>query len=68
MQLPLLDPADPAQDFPAIDTALTEPNGLLAVGGCLSAQRIISAYKQGIFPWYSPGEPILWWSPNPRLV
>lgn len=68
MQLPILDPSDPDEDFPAIETALTEPDGLLAVGGCLSSQRIINAYQQGIFPWYSPGEPILWWSPNPRLV
>jgi leucyl/phenylalanyl-tRNA--protein transferase len=68
MQLPILDPRTPNQDFPATETALTDPDGLLAAGGCLSSQRIINAYKQGIFPWYSPGEPILWWSPNPRLV
>jgi leucyl/phenylalanyl-tRNA--protein transferase len=68
MQLPILDPQNPDQTFPALDTALTDPDGLLAAGGCLSSQRIINAYKQGIFPWYSPGEPILWWSPNPRLV
>ena len=68
MQLPILDPSNPDQDFPAIETALKDPDGLLAVGGCLSSQRIINAYKQGIFPWYSPGEPVLWWSPDPRLV
>ncbi len=68
MQLPILDPSNPEQDFPAIETALTDPDGLLAIGGCLSSQRIINAYKQGIFPWYSPGEPVLWWSPDPRLV
>ncbi len=68
MQLPLLDPSTPEQDFPAIESALSEPDGLLAVGGCLSPQRIIKAYQQGIFPWYNPGEPILWWSPDPRLV
>jgi len=68
MQLPILDPFNPSEDFPAIESALTEPDGLLAAGGCLSSQRIINAYRQGIFPWYSPGEPILWWSPNPRLV
>lgn len=68
MQLPILDPQTPDQDFPAIETALADPDGLLAVGGCLSSQRIINAYRQGIFPWYSPEEPILWWSPNPRLV
>ncbi len=68
MQLPALNPSDPGEDFPSIESALTEPDGLLAAGGCLSPQRIVKAYQQGIFPWYSPGEPILWWSPNPRLV
>lgn len=68
MQLPILDPLNPEQKFPAIETALSEPDGLLAAGGCLSTKRLINAYKQGIFPWYSSGEPILWWSPNPRLV
>lgn len=68
MQIPTLDPLNPDQPFPAIESALTEPDGLLAAGGCLSSQRIITAYQQGIFPWYNPGEPILWWSPNPRLV
>ncbi|KAF3976855.1 MAG: leucyl/phenylalanyl-tRNA--protein transferase [Methylococcales symbiont of Iophon sp. n. MRB-2018] len=68
MQLPILDPSNPNQDFPAIETALKDPNGLLAVGGCLSSQRLINAYQLGIFPWYNPEEPILWWTPNPRLV
>lgn len=68
MQLYQLDSSRPLQKFPAIETALNKPDGLLAIGGCLSSQRIINAYKQGIFPWYNPGEPILWWSPNPRLV
>ena len=54
--------------FPPVSTALTEPNGLLAAGGDLSPQRLIAAYRQGIFPWYSPGDPILWWSPDPRMV
>ena len=54
--------------FPAVDTALDEPNGLLAAGGDLSPARLISAYSQGIFPWYNPGEPILWWSPDPRCT
>ncbi len=66
--LPYIDPELANQDFPPVTSALTEPDGLLAVGGCLSTKRIISAYTQGIFPWYSEGEPILWWSPNPRLV
>lgn len=68
MRLPALDPARPTQSFPAVTTALTSPNGLLAVGGCLSTARLINAYKRGIFPWYEAGEPILWWSPDPRLV
>lgn len=54
--------------FPHPDMALTEPDGLLAVGGDLSLERIINAYLNGIFPWYSDGQPILWWSPNPRAV
>lgn len=54
--------------FPSLDKALTEPNGLLAAGGDLSPQRLLSAYRHGIFPWYSAGEPILWWSPDPRMV
>lgn len=49
-------------------SALAEPDGLLAVGGDLSPNRLLEAYRQGIFPWYSPGDPILWWSPQPRLV
>jgi leucyl/phenylalanyl-tRNA--protein transferase len=55
-------------DFPPVSAALTEPNGLVAIGGDLSATRLLSAYKQGIFPWFSEGEPIMWWSPNPRMV
>ncbi len=54
--------------FPPVKLALKEPNGLLAIGGDLSEDRLVSAYKQGIFPWYSRGEPIMWWSPNPRSV
>lgn len=50
------------------DPALAEPEGLLAIGGDLSAERLIAAYRQGIFPWYEPGGPILWWSPDPRTV
>ncbi|MGY6276436.1 leucyl/phenylalanyl-tRNA--protein transferase [Methylomonas sp. MgM2] len=68
MQLRILDPFDPNQNFPSLDKALKEPNGLIAVGGCLSPQRITNAYRQGIFPWFNPGEPILWWSPEPRSV
>ncbi len=54
--------------FPPLSQALTEPNGLIAIGGDLSANRLMAAYRQGIFPWFSPGEPILWWSPDPRMV
>ena len=53
--------------FPPIESALTEPNGLLAIGGDLHAQRLLNAYRRGIFPWYDQ-EPILWWSPSPRTV
>jgi len=64
----ILDPrADPAT-FPNPEFALDDPNGLLAAGGDLSPVRIVAAYRQGIFPWYNPGEPILWWSPDPRAV
>lgn len=54
--------------FPDVELALTEPDGLLAVGGDLSIERLTAAYQQGIFPWYSEGQPILWWSPDPRMV
>lgn len=57
-----------APGFPPLEQALTQPNGLLAAGGALDPQWLLTAYRQGIFPWYSPGEPILWWSPDPRLV
>ncbi|MEZ8063805.1 MULTISPECIES: leucyl/phenylalanyl-tRNA--protein transferase [Vibrio] len=55
-------------EFPSPFNALDEPNGLLAFGGDLSPMRILNAYSQGIFPWYGPGEPILWWSPAPRAI
>lgn len=54
--------------FPSPDKAMTRPNGLLAAGADLSPERLIDAYSQGIFPWYGEGDPILWWSPDPRLV
>jgi leucyl/phenylalanyl-tRNA--protein transferase len=54
--------------FPDPNLALTEPNGLLATGGDLSPDMLLSAYQQGIFPWFGPGEPIMWWSPDPRMV
>lgn len=64
--LPILDPLDSEQPFPDVELALEEPNGLLAVGGDLSPVRLRNAYRQGIFPWFNDGEPILWWSPDPR--
>lgn len=60
--------ADPHAPFPPVETALDEPNGLLAFGGDLHPARLLNAYAHGIFPWYSAGEPILWWSPDPRTV
>ena len=63
-----LDGTSPDVGFPDICLAETEPNGLLAVGGDLSRARVLNAYRRGIFPWYSPGQPILWWSPAPRMV
>ena len=56
------------EPFPSVESALAEPDGLLAAGGDLSPQRLLDAYRHGIFPWYSDGEPILWWSPDPRMV
>lgn len=61
-----LSPQDPVEQFPPVERALREPSGLLAAGGDLSAERLLAAYRRGIFPWFSPGEPILWWSPDPR--
>ncbi|MDT8405640.1 MAG: leucyl/phenylalanyl-tRNA--protein transferase [Methylococcales bacterium] len=66
--LTVLDANWPQQPFPTPENALTEPNGLVAVGGCLSPIRLLNAYRLGIFPWFNPGEPILWWAPDPRLV
>lgn len=59
---------DPPSAFPRIQSALREPNGLLAAGGDLSSDRLLHAYRNGIFPWYEEGQPILWWSPDPRCV
>ena len=63
-----LDPDDHSYAFPPLDYALREPNGLLAVGGDLAPERILEAYRHGIFPWFSDDQPILWWSPDPRAV
>lgn len=59
---------DPGARFPPVEAALAEPDGLLAFGGDLSPQRLLNAYANGIFPWFSQGEPILWWSPSQRAV
>jgi leucyl/phenylalanyl-tRNA--protein transferase len=63
--IPLLAPTDP---FPPVERALDEPNGLLAAGGDLSVARLTEAYARGIFPWFSQGDPVLWWCPDPRMV
>jgi leucyl/phenylalanyl-tRNA---protein transferase len=68
IRLHWLDPRDPRQPFPPQHLALREPNGLLALGGDLSVVRLLRAYSQGIFPWFNPDEPILWWCPDPRCV
>jgi leucyl/phenylalanyl-tRNA--protein transferase len=63
-----LAPGDPPARFPPVGEALDDPPGLLAAGGDLMPERLCEAYRRGIFPWYSPGEPVLWWSPDPREV
>ena len=63
--IPFLGPSDP---FPPVDQALDEPDGLLAAGADLSPRRLVDAYRRGIFPWFNEGDPILWWSPDPRIV
>lgn len=67
-ELTLLDPYASDEAFPPVDMAWDKPNGLLAVGGDLSPQRLINAYQAGVFPWFNDGEPIYWWSPDPRAV
>jgi leucyl/phenylalanyl-tRNA--protein transferase len=66
--IPWLRSSDPADAFPPVSRALDEPNGLLCAGGDLSPERLLAAYRRGIFPWYAQGQPILWWSPDPRMV
>ncbi len=67
-ELAWLRPTDPPDAFPHPCHALKDPDGLLAIGGDLSSERLLAAYRRGIFPWYNDGQPILWWSPNPRAV
>ena len=68
IELKWLDPTDPNYSFPSPESALDDPEGLLAAGGDLSSERILKAYRCGIFPWYQQPQPILWWCPNPRGV
>ena len=68
MTRPTILPADPRAAFPPAKNALHEPDGLLAIGGDLSPERLLNAYRHGIFPWFSEGQPILWWTPDPRMV
>lgn len=63
-----INPLDPEYSFPDLDMAMQEPDGLLAAGGDLSPARLLKAYRLGIFPWFSEGQPILWWSPDPRMI
>lgn len=63
-----ISPHDPPDAFPDVESALREPDGLLAAGGDLSSARLLEAYRRGIFPWFDDGQPILWWSPDPRCV
>lgn len=67
-RLTLLCSDDPPEGFPDPGQALDDPNGLLALGGDLSPPRLLAAYRRGIFPWYEDGQPIMWWSPDPRAV
>lgn len=66
--LPAFITAQMPPEFPPDERAINEPNGLLAIGGDLTPERLLAAYKRGIFPWYEAGQPILWWTPNPRCV
>lgn len=66
--IPWLAPTDDSAPFPALDSALKEPNGLLAAGGSLAPERLLNAYRSGVFPWFEDDQPILWWAPDPRLV
>jgi leucyl/phenylalanyl-tRNA---protein transferase len=63
-----LSPDDPPERFPPLERALRDPPGLLAAGGDLTPERLMAAYARGIFPWYAAGQPVLWWSPDPREV
>jgi len=66
--LTYIQPFDDIDSFPALEHAQQEPNGLLAIGGDLSPERLLQAYRSGIFPWFNDDQPILWWSPDPRMI
>ncbi len=67
-ELPFIGADAPPETFPPVEQALRKPDGLLAVGGDLSPERLLAAYRRGIFPWFDDRTPILWWSPDPRMV
>ena len=64
----MIDWLEEGENFPTVTGALKQPNGLLAASRVLRPERVLEAYKRGIFPWFNPGEPVLWWSPDPRMV
>jgi leucyl/phenylalanyl-tRNA--protein transferase len=66
--LTYIQPFDATDSFPPLEYALSEPNGLIAIGGDLRPERLLQAYRSGIFPWFNDGQPIMWWSPDPRMV
>lgn len=68
LQMPWMSETTPPDEFPDVEQALEYPNGLLAAGGDLTPQRLLCAYRRGIFPWFSEGQPVLWWTPDPRAV
>lgn len=68
LPIPFLEDTDDITPFPPVHMAKSSPNGLLMAGSNLKPERLISAYRQGIFPWYSEGEPVLWWAPDPRCI
>ena len=68
LQMPWMSDSTPPDGFPDVEQALEYPNGLLAAGGDLTPERLLCAYRRGIFPWFSEGQPVLWWTPDPRAV
>ena len=68
LHMPWMSDSTPPDGFPDVEQALEYPNGLLAAGGDLTPERLLCAYRRGIFPWFSEGQPVLWWTPDPRAV